>query len=91
MNSHGISTRTPLVLTEEPDSISYYDGRLAVLTGDTVTFYNSSLRTIDEQTGLSGASAVYMRSGNLCIASFSSYARVLTIGRPLTDRNSAAE
>lgn len=91
VNSHGISTRTPLVLTEEPDSISYYDGRLAVLTGDTVTFYNSSLRTIDEQTGLSGASAVYMRSGNLCIASFSSYARVLTIGRPLTDRNSAAE
>lgn len=91
VNSRGVSTRTPLVLEEEPDSISYCDGRLAVLTGDTVTFYNRSLRPIDEQTGLSGASAIYMRSGNLCIASFSSYARVLTIGQPLADLNSTAD
>ena len=91
VNSRGVSTRTPLVLADDPDSISYYDGRLAVLAGDTVTFYNRSLRPIDEQTGLSGASAIYMRSGNLCIASFSSYARVLTIGQPLTDLNSTAD
>lgn len=91
VNPHGTTTGEPLVLPEKPDSISYCDGRLAVLSGDTVTFYNSSLRPIDEQTGLSGASAIYMRSGNLCIASFSSYARVLTIGQPLADLNSSAE
>ncbi len=90
INSRGTTTRNPLVLPAKPDSISYYDGRLAVLCGDTVTFYNRSLRSIDEQTGLSGASAVYMRSGNLCIASFSSYARVLTIGQPLRDLSSPA-
>ena len=91
LNSRGALTRSPLVLAEKPDSISYYNGRLAVLSGDTVAFYNRSLRQIDEQTGFSGASAVYMRSGNLCIASFSSYARVLTIGQPLEDLNGTAE
>ena len=85
LNARGEATRNPLILADEPDSISYRDGRLAVLTGDTLTFYNRTLRPIDEQSGFAGASRIYMRSGNLCIAEFSSQARVTTIGRPPED------
>lgn len=85
LNARGEATRNPLILAEDPDSISYCDGRLAVLTGDTLTFYNRTLRQIDEQSGFAGASRIYMRSGNLCIAEFSNHARVTTIGRPPED------
>ena len=85
LNAPGEVTREPLILTEEPDSISYQAGRLAVLTGDTLTFYNRSLRQIDQQHGFAGASRVYMRAGNLWIAEFSSQARVTTVGRPPED------
>jgi hypothetical protein len=85
LNARGEATRNPLILADEPDSISYHDGRLAVLTNDTITFYNRSLRQIDEQSGYAAASRIYMRSGNLCIAEFSSHARVTTIGHPLED------
>ena len=85
INSRGTASRKPLQLSTEPDSISFCDGRLAVLTGDTVTFYSSSLREIDQQTNLTGASRVYMRSGGTAIALFGSQARVLTIGHPLKD------
>lgn len=88
INARGMASRKPLSLTSEPDSISYYDGRLAVLTGDTVTFYSKSLRQIDQQSGLAGVSRVYMRSGGTAIALFGSQARVLTIGHPLKDLNS---
>lgn len=85
INARGTVSRNPLSLSAEPDSISYCDGRLAVLTGDTVTFYSKSLRQIDQQDGLAGASRVYMRSGGTAIALFGSQARVLTIGHPLED------
>lgn len=85
INSRGAATRDSLLLANDPDAISYNDGRLAVLSGDDVTFYNRSLRQIDQQSGYSGASRVYMRRGNLCIAEFSSNARVMTIGRQLDD------
>ena len=88
INARGMASRNPLSLTEEPDSISYCDGRLAVLTGDRVTFYSKSLREIDQQTNLAGVSRVYMRSGGTAIALFNSQARVLTIGNPLKDLNS---
>lgn len=85
INARGTASRGPLSLSAEPDSISYCDGRLAVLTGDTVTFYSKSLREIDQQTNLAGVSRVYMRSGGTAIALFGSQARVLTIGNPLKD------
>lgn len=83
LNSRGMMTRSPLSLPEEPDSVSFYDRRLAVLTDDTVTFYSQNLREIDKQTGLSGVSRVFMRSGGTAIALFGGEARVLTIGKPL--------
>ncbi len=89
INARGSASRKPLSLSSEPDSISYCDGRLAVLTGDTVTFYSKSLRQIDQQTNLAGVSRVYMRSGGTAIALFGSQARVLTIGNPLNDLNSS--
>ena len=85
IGAHGAVSRQPLILTAIPDSISYRDSRLGILSGDTVTFYNRHLRQIDEQSGYSGASRIYMRGGNLCIALFSSNARVTTIGQPLED------
>ncbi len=85
VNVRGTASREPLSLAAEPDSISYNDGRLAVLTGDEVTFYSKSLRLINVQDGLSGATRVYMRAGGTAIALFSSHARVLTIGNPLND------
>ncbi len=85
VNARGTVSRNPLSLSTEPDSISYCDGRLAVLTGDTVTFYSKSLRQIDQQTNLAGVSRIYMREGSTAIALFSSQARVLTIGNPLED------
>lgn len=85
INARGTASRKPLSLSAEPDSISYSDGRLAVLSGDTVTFYSKSLREIDRQDNLMGVSRVYMRSGGTAIALFSSQARVLTIGNPLKD------
>ena len=88
INARGTASRKPLSLSEEPDSISYYDGRLAVLTGDTVTFYSKSLREIDRQTDLAGVSRVYMRSGGIAIALCGDQARVLNIGNPLKDLNS---
>lgn len=88
INTRGTASRKPLSLSTEPDSISYCDGRLAVLTGDTVTFYSKSLREIDRQTNLAGVSRVYMRTGGTAIALFGSQARVLTIGNPLKDINS---
>ena len=88
INARGTASRQPLSLSTEPDSISYCDGRLAVLTGDTVTFYSKSLREIDQQTNLAGVSRVYMRSGGSAIALFGSQARVLNIGNPLKDLNS---
>lgn len=90
LNSRGMMTREPLSISAEPDSVSFYDGRLAVLTGDTVTFYSQSLRQIDQQSGLSGVSRVYMRSGGTAIALFGSQARVLTIGKPLKDFDEAS-
>jgi hypothetical protein len=84
IKSRGTASRNPLGLSSEPDSISYCDGRLAVQSADTVTFYSQSLRLIDEQSGLAGMSRVYMRSGGVAIALFGSHARVLTIGNPLT-------
>ncbi|MCD8355619.1 MAG: DUF5711 family protein [Clostridia bacterium] len=88
INARGTASRNPLSLSTEPDSISYCDGRLAVLTGDSVTFYSKSLREIDQQTNLAGVSRIYMRSGGTAIALFNSQARVLTIGNPLKDLNS---
>lgn len=88
INARGTASRTPLSLSAEPDSISYSDGRLAVLTGDTITFYSKSLRQIDQQTNLAGVSRVYMRDNGTAIALFGSQARVLTIGNPLEDINS---
>ena len=88
INARGAASRKPLELPTEPDSISYCDGRLAVLTGDTVTFYSSSLREIDRQTNLAGVSRVYMRAGGTAIALFGNQARVLTIGNPLNDLHS---
>ncbi|MDO4174810.1 MAG: DUF5711 family protein [Eubacteriales bacterium] len=85
INARGTASRNPLGLSSEPDSISYCDGRLAVLTGDTVTFYSKSLREIDQQTNLAGISRIYMRSGGTAIALFNSQARVLSIGNPLKD------
>ena len=90
LNARSEQTREPLILTEEPDSISYRDGRLAVLTGDTLTFYNRSLRQIDQQHGFAGSSRVFMRAGNLCIADFSSQARVTTVGNPPEDLTESA-
>lgn len=87
LNSRGLATSNPLILASAPDSISYQDRRLAVLSGDTVTFYTRSLQLIEEQNGFSGASRVFMRSGNNCIALFSSNARILTIGKQLDDLN----
>lgn len=91
INSRGTASRKPLQLSTEPDSISYCDGRLAVLSGDTVTFYSKSLKEIDQQTNLAGVSRVYMRSGGTAIALFGNQARVLTIGKSLKDLNSDAE
>lgn len=91
INARGTASRNPLSLTAEPDSISYCDGRLAVLTGDTVTFYSKSLREIDQQTNLAGVSRIYMRSGGTAIALFGRQARVLTIGNPLKDLNSDSD
>lgn len=88
INARGMASRNPLSLQQEPDSISYCDGRLAVLTGDRVTFYSKSLREIDQQTNLAGVSRIYMRSSGTAIALFNSQARVLTIGNPLKDLNS---
>ncbi|MDO4286715.1 MAG: DUF5711 family protein [Eubacteriales bacterium] len=85
INARGTASRNPLSLPTEPDSISYCDGRLAVLTGDTVSFYSKSLREIDQQTNLAGVSRIYMRSGGTAIALFNSQARVLSIGNPLKD------
>lgn len=85
INSRGAATRDSLLLPNDPTSISYNDSRLAVLSGDNVTFYNRGMRRIDEQSGYSGASRIFMRKGNLCIAEFSSRARVMTVGRPLDD------
>lgn len=87
IGARGTASRKPLSLSAEPDSISYCDGRLAVLTGDTVTFYSKSLREIDRQNNLAGVSRIYMRQGGSAIALFSSQARVLTIGNPLKDLN----
>lgn len=88
INARGMASRTPLSLLSEPDSISYCDGRLAVLTNDTLTFYSKSLRQIDQQPNLAGVSRIYMRPGGSAIALFSSQARVLTIGHALNDFNS---
>ena len=60
-------------------------------TGETVTFYSKSLKEIDSQTGLTGLSRVYMRSGGTAIALFNSQARVLTIGSPLEDLRSSSD
>lgn len=91
INARGAVSRSPLYLPETPDGVSYCDGRLAVVTGETVTFYSKSLKEIDRQTGLSGLSRVYMRSGGTAIALFNSQARVLTIGSPLEEFSSSAE
>ena len=61
-----------------------------MLTGDTLTFYNRSLRQIDQQHGFAGSSRVFMRAGNLCIAEFSSQARVTTVGNPPEDLTESA-
>ena len=91
INARGTASRKPLYLPEQPDGVSYCDGRLAVTTGETVTFYSKSLKEIDSQTGLTGLSRVYMRSGGSAIALFNSQARVLTIGSPLKDLHASSD
>lgn len=83
VNSRGTAARTPLELSAVPDSISYNNDRLAVLTDDVVTFYSKNLRQIDRQDNLAGISRLYMRDDNTAIARMGSHARVLTIGQPL--------
>ncbi len=81
LNARGLASRNPLVLSAIPDAVSFYDNRLAVLSGDRLTFYSRDLSQIDEQSGLSGASRIFMRPANTCLAVFSSNARVLVVGR----------
>lgn len=83
INAGGQESKHPLLLNDEPDSISYRNGKLAVLTSDTLYFYNSRLKLLDEQNGMFGCSRVYMCNDGTAVCLFGSQARIAAIGKPL--------
>lgn len=81
ISASGRESKHPLELNDEPDSISYNNGKLAVLTGDTLRFYNGKLKLLDEQEGMVGCSRVYMRDDGTAVCLFGSHARITAIGK----------
>lgn len=84
ISAGGRESKRPLELNDEPDSISYNNGKLAVLTGDTLRFYNAKLKLLDEQDGMFGCSRVFMRDDSTAVCLFSGHARIAAIGKTLT-------